>query len=137
MAVMSTGRAVTEEAVSASLRVVESALALARAETKLAFVRARLLATHAVALLLGGLIAMTFFALTLVIVTLSPLILAPSAGHGLAGILSSTWPFFLSLSASVAIAGTGAWVALSALRRIRAWENDAGAVWEKDAGGPS
>jgi hypothetical protein len=39
MAVMSPGRAATEEAVSASLHVVESARALARVETKLSALR--------------------------------------------------------------------------------------------------
>ena len=126
MAVMSSAPAVTHEAVSASLRVVESAVALARAETKLALARARVLATHTVALLLGGIVTMTFLALTLVIVTLSPLLLAPNAGFGRMGALGLPWPFLLSLGLSSTLALGGAWVAVSAFRRIKSARSDDG-----------
>jgi len=118
MSVMPTRPVATHEAVSASLRVVESAIALARAETKLAVMRGRELAAHALALLLGGLVAMTFLALTLVIVSLSPLSAAPSAALRVAW-LPLPWPFVLSLSASVAITLAGTWVAIAAFRRLK------------------
>lgn len=118
MSVMPTRPVATHEAVSASLRVVESAIALARAETKLALVRGRELAAHAIALLLGGLVAMTFLALTLVIVSLSPVSAAPSAALRVAW-LPLPWPFLLSLSASVAITVAGTWVAIAAFRRLK------------------
>ncbi len=118
MSVIPTRPVATHEAVSASLRVVESAIALARAETKLALIRGRELATHALALVLGGLVAMTFLALTLVIVSLSPVSAAPSAALRVAW-LPLPWPFLLSLSASVAITLAGTWVAIAALRRLK------------------
>jgi hypothetical protein len=119
---------VTHEAVSASLRVVESTIALARAETRLALTRARVLAVQAVVLVLGGLVAMTFLALALVIVTLSPLVAGHGIGLRLGASLLLPWPFVVSLSASVAIAALGTWVAVAALRRIRslASEEDGG-----------
>jgi hypothetical protein len=126
MAVMPTGQAVTHEAVSASLRVVESAIALARAETKLAVARAEVLATEAARLVLGGLLAMTFVALTLVIVTLSPLIVGHDATLRLLPSLPVPWPLLLSLTIAVALAVTGLKIAFSALRRIRAGGSEDG-----------
>jgi hypothetical protein len=120
MAVMPTGSAVTHEAVSASLRVVESAIALARAETKLAVARAEMLATEAARLLLGGLLAMTFVALTLVIVTLAPLVVGHDATLRLVPSLPIPWPLLLSLTVALALAATGVKIAFSALHRLRA-----------------
>ena len=120
MAVMPMGQAVTHEAVSASLRVVESAIALARAETKLAVARAEALATEAARLVLGGLLAMTFVALTLVIVALAPLVVGHEATLRLLPGLPVPWPFLLSLLIALGLAATGLKIALSALRRLRA-----------------
>ncbi len=110
----------THEAVSASLRVVESAIALARAETKLAVARAEVLATEGARLVLGGLVALTFVALTLVIVTLAPLMVGRDATLRLSPSLPIPWPFLLSLTVALALAGTGIKIAVSALRRLRA-----------------
>ena len=126
MAVMPTGQAVTHEAVSASLRVVESAIALARAETKLAIARAEVLATEAARLVLGGLLATTFVALTLVIVTLAPLVVGHGAALRLVPGLAVPWPFLLSLTVALALAATGVKIAISALRRIRATTSEDG-----------
>jgi hypothetical protein len=122
MAVMPAGHVVTHEAVSASLRVVESAIALARAEAKLAVLRGRELAAHAIVLLLGGFIAITFLALTLVIVSFSPLTTVASAG--LHAGLPLPWPFLLSLSTSAATTLAGTWIALTAFRRLRSISSD-------------
>lgn len=111
------GHAATHEAVTASLRVVESAIELARAEAKLAGLRARTLAAHAVALVLGGIVAMTFVALSLVILTIAPLILAPHAAIG-----RTPWPLALSLALSLLIAGAGAKTAHRALNALKADE---------------
>ncbi len=112
--------AASHEAVAASLRVVESAIELARAEAKLAAVRARTLAAHAVALVLGGIVAMTFVALSLVIMTLAPLVLAARspAGH-------APWPLGLSFALSLVIAGVGGKIAHRALNALKADESDA------------
>lgn len=119
MAVTPPGQVVTHEAVSASLRVVESAIALARAETKLAALRARELVSHALVLVLSGLVATTFLALTLVIVSLSPVTAAPSTAFHAASGLPLPWPFLLSLIASIAITAAGTWVAVAAFRRLK------------------
>jgi hypothetical protein len=118
MSVMTNGSGTTHDAVSASLRVVQSAVALARAETQLAVLRGRELAAHALALLLGGLVAMTFLASTLVILSLSPVSAAPTAALRVAW-LPVPWPLLLSLAVSVAITLAGTWVALSAFRRLK------------------
>jgi hypothetical protein len=119
MGVTPSGQAVTHEALSASLRVVEGAIALARAETKLAVIRLRELATQAVVLVLGGLMAITFLALTLVIVSLAPLTAAPSTSFHVATSVPLPWPFLLSLTASAGITVAGIWVALAAFRRLK------------------
>ncbi len=125
----SPGHAASHEAVAASLRVVESAIELGRAEAKLAGVRARVLATHALTLLLGSIVAMTFVALSLVILAVAPLVLAPHASLG-----RPPWPLALSLCVSLAIVGAGAKAAHRAMNALKA---DAATDANRPGGTPS
>jgi hypothetical protein len=67
---------------AASARLIESAIELARAEVKLALTHARGLVTRAVVALLAVLVAISFAHAALVILALSPLLVA--ADHAVA-----------------------------------------------------
>jgi hypothetical protein len=116
------------DAVGASLRVVESAVELARAEAKLAAARARSLFMSGLVAGLGVLMAISFVELTLVLIALSPLFLDSQAPWP-----PAPRPLLLTLAISIGLGLCGAVVAWAAWRRIKAPEdNDATA----DSGEP-
>jgi hypothetical protein len=99
------GQALAEYTATASLRVLESAVALARAEAKLVLVRARALFVGALIAALGALMAVAFATLTLVLVALGPLVLAPRS--------TEPTPLLIALGIAVGfslIGALGAWI---------------------------
>ena len=100
--------------VASSVRVVENAVDLARAEVKLLVVRARHLMVEAVTMGIGAIIAMTFVELTLILAALSPLFV------GAKNAPVSPWPLIASLAISLGMAAAGGVVAWLAWRRFRA-----------------
>jgi hypothetical protein len=102
------------DAVASSVRVVENAVELARAEVKLLMVRARHLAVEAVTMGLGAIVAVTFIELTLILAALSPLFVGDRSQS------PSPWPLIASLAVSFGMACSGALVAWLAWRRFRA-----------------
>jgi hypothetical protein len=80
------------------LRVLESAVALARAEAKLVVVRARTLFIAAIVLVLGVVVAVSFAQLTLILLTLAPLFVASGAPLGFA-----PQPFLIALGVAVCL----------------------------------
>jgi len=117
-----------EDAVLASEHVLKSVVALARAEAKLFALRARAELVGALFVIGGVLTAGLFIALCLVILTLSPLVLAR---EGMAGVPSSDFvPVGVSLGIALALALAGGVVAWLGVRRLRV-----GTTREDDAGG--
>jgi len=102
------------DAVASSVRVVEKAVELARAEAKLLVVRARHMAVEAVTLGVGVVVALTFVELTLILAALSPLFVANRS------LPASPWPLVISIGLALAIAAGGALAAFFAWRRLRA-----------------
>ncbi len=111
MAAEPTGNALAHDAASASLRVIESAVALARAEAKLVVVRARTLFTAALVVALGVVVAISFAQLTLILLTLSPLFVAPGTPWG-------PEPLFISLGIAICLVLVGGGVAWWGFRRL-------------------
>jgi hypothetical protein len=102
------------DAVASSVRVVENAVELARAEVKLLVVRARHLVIEAVTMGLGAVVAVTFVELTLILAALSPLFIGEKNAP------ASPWPLIASLAISLGVACAGGIVAWLAWRRFRA-----------------
>lgn len=116
------------DAVLASEHVLQSAVALARAEAKLLALRARAELIGALLLGVGTAVAGLFVALCLVIFALSPLVV----GGGRDSVLGSDFtPVGVSLAISIALAATGAVVAYLGIRRLRAGVSP---THDKDAG---
>jgi hypothetical protein len=119
-----TGSALAHDAAGASLRVVESAVALARAEAKLVVVRARTLFIAALVLMLGVVVAVSFAQLTLILLALAPLFVASGAPLGLA-----PQPFFVALGVAVCLlllGGGCAWWGFKRLGERAPQGNDGG-----------
>jgi len=93
-----TGSALAHDAAGASVRVVESAVALARAEAKLVIVRARTMFVAALVLMLGVVVAVSFAQLALLLLALAPLFVASGAPLGLA-----PQPFLIALGVAVCL----------------------------------
>lgn len=108
----------THDAVAASVRVVESAVELARAEARLLVARAQRTMVRALTVALGLIVAVSFIELTLVLVALSPLFVS---GRMLP---LAPYPFIVSLGVTSIVAASGAAVAWTAWRHIRSG-NDA------------
>jgi len=102
------------DAVASSVRVVENAVELARAEARLLVVRARHLLVEAVTMGLGAIVAVTFVELTLILAALSPLFIGERSGT------PSPWPLLASVAVSLGMAVSGGLVAWFAWRRFRA-----------------
>jgi hypothetical protein len=118
MAAEPSGQALAADTATASLHVVESAVALARAEAKLVLVRARALFVGALIAGLGALVAIAFAGLTLVLVALGPLVLAP--------IGAQPAPLVVALSLAMAFSLAGGLLAWLGWRRFarRALDDD-------------
>jgi hypothetical protein len=101
------------DAAGASIRVLESAVALARAEAKLVVVRARTLFIAALVVVLGVLIAVSFAQLALILVTVSPLFVM--AGSPLA---AEPAPYFVALGLALCVALGGGITAFLAWRKL-------------------
>jgi hypothetical protein len=123
MAAEHSGNALAHDAASASLRVLESAVALARAEAKLVLVRARTMFVAAVVMVLGVVVAVSFAQLTLILLTVSPLFVASGAPLGLA-----PERFLLALGLALFLMILGGLGALWGFKRLgkRAASNDGG-----------
>lgn len=114
MAIAPRGEGVAHDAVASSVRVVENAVELARAEAKLLALRARHMAVEAVTVGVGVVVALTFLELTLILLALSPLFVA---GRSLP---ASPWPLIVSIGIALLIAAGGAFAAWLGFRRLRA-----------------
>jgi hypothetical protein len=114
MAVAPRDEHLAHDAVASSVRVVESAVELARAEAKLLVLRARHMAVEAIAMGLGVVVAITFIEVTLILAAISPLYLA---GHSLP---ATPWPLLASIGIALTLAAGGGLVAWLAWRRFRA-----------------
>jgi hypothetical protein len=113
MAAEPTRHALVHDAAGASLGVLESAVALARAEAKLVVVRARTLFVAALVVALGVVIAVSFAQLALILVTVSPLFVV--AGSPLA---AAPMPYFVALGLAFCIALGGGITAFLAWRKL-------------------
>jgi hypothetical protein len=118
MAATPTQEELTPNAVASSVRVVESAVELARAEAKLLVVRARRMLVEALTLGLGVMVALTFMELTLILVALSPLFVP---GRELP---FRPYTLLVSIGIALGVAFGGAVVAWSAWRRFRSGGED-------------
>jgi len=113
MAAPPTQEELAHAAVASSVRVVESAVELARAEAKLLVVRARRTLVDALVVGLGVIVTLTFVGLTLILVTLSPLFVP---GRELP---FRPYTLLVSLAIALGLAFGGGVVAWTAWRRFR------------------
>jgi hypothetical protein len=101
------------DATSVPTHVVESALALVRAELKLVFIQARVLIVSALLLAGGALAAAFFFGLALILAAAAPALGSMPLGT------AAPAPVFLALGVALALALAGGVGAFLALRRLR------------------
>ena len=113
MSATPTQEELAHDAVASSVHVVESAVALARAEAKLLVARAQRKLVNALTLGLGVLVSLTFVELTLILLTLSPLFVP---GEKLP---FQPYPLLIALGIALGVATGGAVVAWTAWRRFR------------------
>jgi hypothetical protein len=98
------------DAAGASIRVLESAVALARAEAKLVVVRARTLFVAALVVALGAFVAVSFAQLVLILVTVSPLFVIAGS--------PSTTPYLVALGLALCVALGAGITAVLAWRKL-------------------
>lgn len=113
MAATPTQEELTHDAVASSVRVVESAVELARAEAKLVVARARRTLVSALTIGVGVFVSLTFVQLTLILVTLSPLFVPGERPP------FRPYPLLVSIGIALGLAVGGAAVAWTAWRRFR------------------
>ncbi len=101
----------TEDAVRASLAVVEGAIDLARAEAKLGLIQARTSVTSAFLVVLCVITAVSFAELTLVLIAIAPL-------YSVLDTAPSPRPLLVSLGIAVGLTLTSALVARAAWQRM-------------------
>jgi hypothetical protein len=114
MTVAPRGEDLAHDAVASSVRVVENAVELARAEAKLLVVRARHMAVEVVAMGIGAVVALTFVQVSLILAAVSPLFFADRA------VSPTPWPLVASIGIALTLAAAGGLVAWFAWRRFRA-----------------
>ena len=113
------GTRAAHEAAAASLRVVESAVALARAEAKLLVARASGSLRDALLMAVGVLVTISFVELAVVLVALTPLLLTAAGGERFAPHRGAPWALLSSLAISIGVAAVGALVSKSAWKRLK------------------